>query len=199
VPGDDVADLGHVDEGVEGGHELVAGQSEDDLDPLRPQLPREGGATCQRLGHGAYGIRMTHGPRLDLSLFGDAHVQKYEETDGAEGHIWNGAPCLVLTTKGSRTGETRKHALIYGRDGDRYLIVGSMGGAPKHPQWYRNLQADPNVQVQVLAERFAATARTASPGEKPRLWEIMTKVWPSYDAYQARTEREIPVVILERR
>ncbi|HXY94210.1 MAG TPA: nitroreductase family deazaflavin-dependent oxidoreductase [Acidimicrobiia bacterium] len=142
---------------------------------------------------------MTQGrPPLDLTLFGDAHVQRYEETDGAEGHLWNGAPCLVLTTRGARTGERRKHALIYGTDGDRYLIVASMGGAPKHPQWYRNLVAHPDVDVQVLGDTFAATARTATPEEKPRLWSIMTGVWPAYDQYQARTEREIPVIVLER-
>jgi deazaflavin-dependent oxidoreductase (nitroreductase family) len=151
---------------------------------------------------GAGGARtvcgMTQKPQLDLSLFGDAHVARYEATDGAEGHIWNGAPILVLTTKGAKSGETRKHALIYGQDGDRYLIVGSVGGAPKHPQWYRNLTANPNVEVQVLGDKFAATARTATPEEKPHLWEIMNKVWPSYDSYQERTDREIPVVILER-
>ncbi|MEX1008761.1 MAG: nitroreductase family deazaflavin-dependent oxidoreductase [Acidimicrobiia bacterium] len=142
---------------------------------------------------------MTQRQPLDLSLFGDAHVARYEETDGAEGHIWNGAPCLVLTTKASKSGETRKHALIYGQDGDTYLIVGSVGGAPRHPQWYRNLSANPEVHVQVLGDRFPATARTATPEEKARLWATMTEVWPSYDTYQSRTEREIPVVILERR
>lgn len=141
---------------------------------------------------------MTQRQPLDLSLFGDAHVARYEETNGAEGYIWNGAPCLVLTTKGSKSDETRKHALIYGQDGDTYLIVASVGGAPKHPQWYRNLSANPAVQVQVLGDSFAATARTATPDEKTRLWKIMTEIWPSYDAYQERTERDIPVVILER-
>lgn len=142
---------------------------------------------------------MTQGPRLDLSLFGDAHVERYEATDGAEGYMWNDAPCLVLTTTGAKSGATRKHALIYGEHGDRYLIVASMGGAPKHPQWYRNLRANPEVQIQVLGERFAATARTATPDEKARLWPTMTEIWPSYDAYQERTERDIPVIILERR
>jgi deazaflavin-dependent oxidoreductase (nitroreductase family) len=138
------------------------------------------------------------GQPLDLTLFGDEHVRRYEETDGAEGHMWNGAPILILTTKGARTGEARKHALIYGEDGDRYLVVGSRGGAPEHPQWYRNLRAHPDVEVQVLGDKFAATARTATPEEKPRLWRIMTKVWPAYDSYQERTDRAIPVVILER-
>ena len=107
--------------------------------------------------------RMTQAQPYDYSLIGDAHVALYEDTNGAEGYIWNGAPILVLTTKGAKSGETRKHPLIFGQDGDRYLIVASMGGAPKHPQWYRNLSANPHVELQVRDDKFAATARTASP------------------------------------
>src|SRR5687767_3713757 len=76
---------------------------------------------------------------LDLSLFGDAHVQKYLETDGEVGHIWNGAPCCVLFTTGRKSGEERRHALIYGKRGDDVLLVASKGGAPDHPVWYLNL------------------------------------------------------------
>jgi deazaflavin-dependent oxidoreductase (nitroreductase family) len=136
-------------------------------------------------------------PALDYSLIGDEHVRRYEETDGEVGYLWNGAPCLVLTTTGRRTGTPQKRALICGQDGDDYLIVASMGGAPKHPVWYLNLTAEPNVEVQVKGDKFPARARTATPDEKPRLWEIMTAVWPSYDTYQARTERDIPLVVLE--
>jgi deazaflavin-dependent oxidoreductase (nitroreductase family) len=133
----------------------------------------------------------------DVSLLGEEHIRRYEETDGAVGHEWNGATCLVLTTKGRRTGQPRKFALIYGRDGDNYLVVASKGGAPTHPGWYLNLTANPDVQVQVLGERFAAHARTAGPDEKPRLWRIMTTGWPNYDVYSTRTDRQIPVVVLE--
>ena len=134
---------------------------------------------------------------LDLSLFGDEHVRRYRETDGEVGYLWNGAPCLVLTT--TRTsGEPRDTALIYGQDGDAYLLVASKGGAPEHPWWYRDLAARPAVELQVRGDRFAAVARTASPEEKARLWPIMTAVWPSYDDYQAHTDRDIPVVIVER-
>jgi deazaflavin-dependent oxidoreductase (nitroreductase family) len=136
-------------------------------------------------------------PGLDLSLFGDAHVRRYRETGGAVGHIWNGATCLVLTTR-RRSGAPRDSALIYGKDGDNLLLIASKGGAPEHPWWYRDLVANPSVEVQLLAERFKARARTASAAEKPRLWKIMTKGWPSYDEYQKRTQREIPLVILER-
>ena len=136
---------------------------------------------------------------IDLALFGDAHVERYEATDGAEGFIWNGAPILVLTTTGETTGKPRKFALIYAPDGDDVIVVASKGGAPQHPQWYRNLVANPDVTVQVLADKYAAVARTASAEEKKRLWPLVTEVWPSYDDYQARTERDIPVVIISRR
>ncbi len=127
------------------------------------------------------------------------HARRYIATNGEDGHLWNGVPTLLLTTTGRRTGTSRTTPLIYGRDGDRYLVVASRGGAPRHPQWYENLTVDPNVQVQVLGDRFAARARTASPEEKPALWRLMAGIWPAYDEYQARTRRDIPVVILERR
>jgi deazaflavin-dependent oxidoreductase (nitroreductase family) len=126
------------------------------------------------------------------------HIRRYVETDGEEGHRWRGVNTLLLTTRGRRSGKLRRTALIYGRDGDRYLIVGSQGGADEHPFWYRNLVENPDVEVQVGAETFPARARTATAEEKPKLWRIMTSIWPDYDAYQAKTERDIPVVILER-
>jgi deazaflavin-dependent oxidoreductase (nitroreductase family) len=106
---------------------------------------------------------------------------------------------LLLTTRGRRSRKLRRRALIYGEDGDRYVVVGSQGGARKHPSWYLKLIANPEVDVQVGAEKFPARARPASPKEKPRLWRIMTSIWPEYDRYQTRTSRDIPVVILERR
>ncbi len=133
----------------------------------------------------------------DLSLVGEDHIRRYEETGGAVGHEWNGATCLILTTKGRKTGLVRKSALIYDRDGDNYLVVASKGGAPTHPGWYLNLLANPLVEVQVLDQRFTARARTANPEEKPRLWKIMTRKWPNYDVYATRTSRDIPVVVLE--
>ncbi len=126
------------------------------------------------------------------------HMRRYLETGGRDGHIWEGVTTLLLTTTGRRSGQTRTTPLIYGRDGDRYLIVASRGGAPTHPRWYENLVAHPEVQVQVMAERFRARARTATAAERPRLWKTMAAIWPPYDEYQARTTREIPLVILER-
>lgn len=127
------------------------------------------------------------------------HIRRYVETDGAEGHEWRpGVWTLLLTTRGRRSGKLRRTALIYGRDDDAYLVVASQGGAPEHPAWYLNLLAEPAVQVQVGAERFTARARTATPEEKPRMWRAMTAIWPPYDEYQTKTDREIPVVVLER-
>jgi deazaflavin-dependent oxidoreductase (nitroreductase family) len=132
----------------------------------------------------------------DYSLLGDSHVHAYRDTGGEVGYLWNGAPILLLTTIGRRSGERRTSALIFGRDGDDYLLVASTGGAPTHPSWYRNLQANPDVEIQVKTEIIPAVARTASADEKPRLWKIMTDFWPNYDVYQSRTERVIPLVVL---
>jgi deazaflavin-dependent oxidoreductase (nitroreductase family) len=125
------------------------------------------------------------------------HLRRYLDTGGSDGHMWRGAPTLLLTTKGWRSGKARRTPLIYGQDGSRYVVVASKGGSPGHPYWYRNLDANPEVRVQVNADQFAARARTATAAEKPALWRLMTGVWPAYDEYQANTEREIPVVILE--
>lgn len=135
----------------------------------------------------------------DFSLFGHQHVQKYEETGGKVGHTWNGTQVLIVHAKGRKSGETRKVPLIYGRDGDDFLIVASKGGAPEHPGWYLNLVAHPDVTIQVLDQLLPVTAHTATPQERPRLWPIMTAQWPDYDAYQAKTDREIPLVVLRPR
>jgi deazaflavin-dependent oxidoreductase (nitroreductase family) len=127
------------------------------------------------------------------------HTRRYVESDGADGHQWNGVPTLVLTTTGRRSGQLRRNALIYGRDGEVYLIVASRGGDDHDPLWYRNLVADPHVSVQVGADRFEATARTASAEEKRHWWPTMAAIWPAYDDYQAKTDRDIPVVVITRR
>ena len=131
-------------------------------------------------------------------LFGQEHVDRYEATDGEEGHDWRGTSVLLLTTTGRRSGERRTTPLIYGRDGEDYMVVASKGGSPAPPAWYLNLSEDPDVEVQVKGDRFRARARTAGADEKPALWRTMVGEWPDYDAYQERTEREIPVVVLER-
>jgi deazaflavin-dependent oxidoreductase (nitroreductase family) len=132
----------------------------------------------------------------DLMLLGEDHIRAYRETGGEVGYIWNGVATLLLTATGRRTGQKRTSALIFGRDADDFLVVASMGGAPSHPLWYLNLRANPQADIQVKAETFSVAARTASAAEKPRLWKIVTEVWPNYDVYQSRTDREIPVVVL---
>lgn len=140
-------------------------------------------------------------PALDLSLFGANHVERYRDTDGEVGYLWNGVPTLILTTTGRKSGEARDTPLICAADGDggnTYVVIASQGGAPTHPQWYHNLLANPQVRVQVKGDSFAATARIADGVERDRLWKLMADAWPSYDVYQSRTDRVIPVVILER-
>jgi deazaflavin-dependent oxidoreductase (nitroreductase family) len=130
-------------------------------------------------------------------LFGDAHVEAYRRTNGDEGYDWRGTHCILLTTTGNKSGQQRTVPLIFGRDGDDYLIVASKGGADEPPAWYVNLEADPAVEVQDRGDVFQAHARTANDEERARLWPVMTKEWPDYDAYQTKTERQIPIVILE--
>lgn len=131
-------------------------------------------------------------------LFGQEHVDRYVETDGEEGHDWNGNTALILTTKGRRSGEQRSTPLIYQEHDGNYLVVASKAGADTPPAWYLNLESEPEVTVQVKADRFDARARAATAEEKPELWRKMTAVWPDYDEYQKKTSREIPVVVLER-
>ena len=133
------------------------------------------------------------------SLYGEEHVKRYRETGGDVGHIWKeGSTVLLLTTTGRKTGELRTTPLIYAEDGDRYVIVASKGGAPEHPGWYRNLDKSPQVELQVKDDVFPARARTAEGEERERLWQLVNQQWPDYENYQTKTDREIPVVVLER-
>jgi proline iminopeptidase len=132
-------------------------------------------------------------------LFGDEHVRRYEETDGEVGYWWReGVPTLVLTTKGRKTGQDRKFALIFQEVEGQAVIVASKGGAPNHPGWYLNLTENPEVRVQIKGEVFAARARTSAGEERAKLWDRLAAVWPDYNAYAEKTDREIPVVVLER-
>jgi deazaflavin-dependent oxidoreductase (nitroreductase family) len=133
------------------------------------------------------------------NLFGEEHVRRYRETGGEVGHEWReGSTILLLTTKGRKSGEPRTTPLIYAEDGDRYVIVASKGGAPEHPGWYENLAKTPEVELQVRDEVFPARAHTAEGEEREQLWRKANEVWPHYDEYQTKTDREIPVVVLER-
>jgi len=134
------------------------------------------------------------------TLFGEEHVRRYRETDGEEGYTWReGSKILLLTTTGRKSGNDTTTPLIFGMDGDNPVIVASQGGAPDHPGWYKNLLAHPDASVQVRGERFAVRARTAEGAERDELWRLMNRSWPNYDTYATRTDRVIPVVVLERR
>ncbi|HET6705178.1 nitroreductase/quinone reductase family protein [Amycolatopsis sp.] len=124
----------------------------------------------------------------------NAHVKRYLESGGSRGHRWSGTDTLLLTTRGRRTGLLRRTALIYGRDGNRFVVVGSNGGKAHHPEWYLNLRHDPEVRVQVGAEVFDARADTATGATRERLWAMMVEIFPEYDRFRTRTAREIPVV-----
>jgi proline iminopeptidase len=134
-----------------------------------------------------------------MTLFGQEHVRRYQETDGEEGFVWReGSHILLLTTTGRKTGNKTTTPLIFGLDGDNPVIVASQGGAPDHPGWYKNLVKNPSAEVQIKGETFAVRARDAEGDERNRLWELMNREWKHYAEYQTRTDRVIPVVVLER-
>ena len=127
------------------------------------------------------------------------HVERYLATDGADGGLWEGAECIILTTTGAKSGKLRRTPLIRVTDGERWFVVASMGGAPNNPQWFHNVVADPAVTIQDRATVHELTARIASPDEKAKYWPIAVAAWPDYDKYQASTDRDIPLVICEPR
>src|SRR6195952_4350031 len=134
------------------------------------------------------------------------HTNLYLNSGGKEGHMMKRpppgypemeVPSLLLTTTGRKSGEKYIFPLFYGDDRNSYIVVASKGGAPEHPGWYRNLVANPEVEVQVGTKKIKAKARTTSGAERERLWEKALKFWPPYADYAKKTEREIPVVVLD--
>ncbi|WP_354701048.1 F420H(2)-dependent quinone reductase [Paraconexibacter sp. AEG42_29] len=132
----------------------------------------------------------------DDQLFGPEHVRVYQETDGARGYHWRGTEILLLTTIGNKSGEAHTTPLIHRTDGDNYVIVASKGGAPEDPAWFKNMQANPDADVQVKAAHVPVTMTVAEGTERARLWDAMVEVWPDYTDYAAKTDREIPIVVL---
>ncbi len=132
-----------------------------------------------------------------------AHIDLYRE-DPEKGHLWDSSvvggpgplPCLLLTTIGRKSGKKRTLPLLYGECDGGLIIVASKGGAPAHPLWYLNLVANPQVEVQVASEVFSAEAKTVSDDDRERYWDLMAKIWPFYNDYQAKTDRQIPLVFL---
>lgn len=131
-----------------------------------------------------------------------AHIQLYRE-DPEQAHDWNPygkvVPALLLTTTGRKSGKQRTLPLIYGKAGDAFVLVGSKGGTPEHPLWYRNLVANPEAKIQVKRDLIPVRARTATGAERDALWTMMVTVLPQYEEYQSRTTRQLPVVVLDPR
>jgi len=127
------------------------------------------------------------------------HVRRYVDSDGADGHIMNGVKCLLLTTRGHKSGQLRRTPLVYGQDGDRFVIIASRGGNDSHPAWFLNVEADPEVEIQVLAEHHRLRARIAEGEERTAKWQMMVEIFAEFEEYQKKTSRQIPVVVLEPR
>ena len=134
------------------------------------------------------------------------HVSRYVATNGEDGYLWDASlgggkglvPTLLLTTVGRKSGRILTLPLIFGRSGPDYVVVASKGGAPAHPAWYLNLEANPEVQVQVKADKFKAHAHTANTEERATLWPRMVEIYGPYTDYQKKTDRQIPLVVLKR-
>lgn len=137
-------------------------------------------------------------PALIFRAMSSLHTAFYRATGGAVGGAMKGAPILLLTTSGRKSGKRRVTPLLYLRDGDDLVVVASKGGAPKHPAWYLNLRSAAEVEARLGRTTEPRRARTASPEERERLWPMLVGLYPGYAAYQEQTSREIPVVILER-
>ena len=135
--------------------------------------------------------------RRVLTFFSRLHVLLYRASGGRVGaRFGKGVPVLLLTTTGRKSGKRRTTPLLYLEDGNRYVVVASVGGAPTHPAWYLNLRSNPSATIRIGSRELAVSAETAAPEERARLWSRATQMYPQYDGYQAKTKREIPVVIL---
>jgi deazaflavin-dependent oxidoreductase (nitroreductase family) len=166
---------------------------------MRSHARPAGGGRERLAGVREFIARLAGVAQPDDDLFGDEHVRVYRETAGERGYHWRGTTILLLTTEGRTSGESRTTPLIHRTDGDRWIVVASKGGAPENPGWFENLKANPEATIQVQSESMPVHATAAEGEERGRLWSMMSGVWPAYDDYQARTDREIPVVVLTRR
>jgi len=133
----------------------------------------------------------------DILGFMKDHIKRYLATNGEDGHLMNGFPCLVLTTTGKKSGEKRQAAVIYGKHGKNHVIIASKGGSDTPPAWFVNLQANPRAHIQVKADKFDVKMRVAEGTERQQLWDMMTKIFPDYLEYQKKTTRQIAVCVLE--
>jgi len=134
--------------------------------------------------------------RLALKLGSGAHAGVYRASSGKLFGRMGKSPILLLNTVGRKTGKKRTSPLLYVLDGEDFVIVASKGGAPTHPAWYLNLMANPNATVEVGDQEVRVRAEEVDPEEKARLWQKMVEMYPTYDDYQKKTEREIPLLVL---
>lgn len=132
------------------------------------------------------------------------HLDAYLKTGGKIGHLVDftpeggpETPCLILQTTGRKSGKPLTLPLIYGKDGQNFVVVASKGGAPAHPGWFLNLEANPEVKFQVVDAKYRGRAKIAAGAERKRLFDMMAKIYPPYIDYQKKTQREIPVILLE--
>ena len=134
----------------------------------------------------------------DWNDFNRGVIEEFRSNGGQVGGQFAGAPMILVTHRGAKSGTEYTTPLVYTTDGDRYVIIASKGGAPEDPQWFRNLVANPDVTVEVGTERFAARARVAEGDERDRLYRAQADLMPNFDEYAKATSRTIPVVVLER-
>lgn len=133
-----------------------------------------------------------------LKQMNRAIIEEFRANGGVVGGAFEGAPVLLLTTKGAKTGKRRTNPLVYGQDGNQLFIIASKAGAPKHPHWYHNIVANPIVTIEVGEETYQAKAYVAQEPERTRLFTQQARAMPQFKTYQANTERVIPVIRLER-
>jgi deazaflavin-dependent oxidoreductase (nitroreductase family) len=146
--------------------------------------------------HGTTGRRQSKLSIALQNMLTAMHIFLYRSTRGAIGGRMLNSPVLLLNTQGRKTGKRWTVPLLYLADGDNLVLVASNGGVPKHPGWYLNLQANPDVEIEIMGARKQVTARTATPEEKRRLWPLVTAMYPGYAQYQTITDRDIPLVLL---
>jgi deazaflavin-dependent oxidoreductase (nitroreductase family) len=133
----------------------------------------------------------------DILGFMKDHIKRYLATNGEDGHLMNGFPCLVLTTTGKKSGEKRQAAVIYGQQGNNYVVVASKGGSDAPPAWFVNMEASKRAHIQVKDKKLDVKMRIAEGAERQQLWDMMAKIFPDYNNYQKSTQRQIAVCVLE--
>jgi deazaflavin-dependent oxidoreductase (nitroreductase family) len=134
----------------------------------------------------------------DMNAFNRTVIDEFRQNEGAVGGTFKGAPMILVTHTGAKSGKPYTNPLVYTRDGDHYVIIASKAGAPDDPQWFRNIVANPQVTVEVGTETFAARAHVAEGEERARLYRAQADLMPNFAEYATKTTREIPVVVLER-